>query len=527
MLRSVSVRTRSQDVIGWLGLWIVNLLGFVAVVQAAEPAVEAPRPSPTARRIIAAEPVSFTAVNSPIASVLMERALGKSDFTIGVSVQLNDAETHDPGDVISVWNAKTRHGFSIGVRNNTGVTSSQSNWRQLQFGIDAGTEPAWRDEGRPGTAILGFATTVHDGHLYVSTCEPADPQGAQVYRYVGPDRWEPLGRLDGSNSVTALASYNGHLYAGTGKYRLKGSALTESENEKLGGKIYRFVKPGEWELVGDLAPVEAIAAMVTFGGKLYASSLYQPAGFFRYDGDRQWTAIPTPDDKRVEPLGVYQGAIYAGSYDGGSVYRFDGNRWKNLGLVAPDITQNYAFATYQGQLYVGTWPTGKVYRLGDNDRWIDCGRLGEEQEVMAMLVHNGVFYSGSLPKAEVYRYEGETRWTRLKQIDETPDVKYRRVWTMATFQGRLFATTLPSGKIWSMSAGRMVTHDRELGSGWQHVVAQRIAGQLRLFVNGKLVAQGEDGALDLATAGLELQIGNGPRGKFSGAMKDVWFDVTP
>jgi hypothetical protein len=346
-----------------------------------------------------------------------------------------------------------------------------------------------------------------------------------VYRYAGPGKWEPLGVLDGSNSVIALASFDGHLYAGTGKYRIQGSSLPESNNDALGGKIYRLVKPGEWELVGDLAPTEAVAGLVTYGGKLYASSLYRPAGFYRYDGGRKWTSIPTPGDKRVEALAVHNGALYAGSYDSGAVYRYDGAAWQDLGPPAEDITQTYSFAVYENALHVSTWPRANAYRLDADDRWVDRGRLGDELEVMGMLVHNGVFYAGSLPKAEMYRYEGGTRWQLLKQLDDTPDVKYRRLWTMATYRGRLFATTLPSGKIWSMSAGHLVTHDHALPPGWHDVVAQRAAGKLRLFVDGKLVAETGEGRLDLATDGLELQVGNGPRGRFVGRMKNVWIDL--
>src|SRR5690606_1111890 len=112
----------------------------------------------------------------------------------------------------------------------------------------------------------------------------------------------------------------------------------------------------------------------------------------------------------------------------------------------------------------------------------------------------------------------------LKQIDVTPDVRYRRVWTMSTYQGKLFATTLPSGKIWSMSAGTLVTHDHELGAGWHDIVAERKAGKLRLLVDGKQVAETDAKALNLDPAGLELKIGSGPSGVFKGRLKNVWFE---
>jgi hypothetical protein len=127
----------------------------------------------------------------------------------------------------------------------------------------------------------------------------------------------------------------------------------------------------------------------------------------------------------------------------------------------------------------------------------------------------------------VYRYEGGSSWSLLKQIDATPDVTYRRAWTMATHQGRMFVTTLPSGEVWSMSAGSLATHDHEAPAGWHDVVAQRASGKLRLFLDGRLVAQADDGGLDLATEGRELTLGDGPRGRFAGSMKDAWFETAP
>ena len=495
--------------------------------RADDPDVAAPRPSDGAVRLIGGEAVAFEPDAPPVAGLRRGRKLGAGDFAIGLSFRSDETATRDLGDLMSLWDPRTRHGFTIGLRNNTGCTTSQPNWRQMQFGVDAGTTPSWRAEGRPGAALLGFSLAVHEGRLYVGTCEPRLPDVGRVYRYDGPGAWTPLGPLDGSNAVTAMATLDGRLYAATGKYLVAGSSLPESDNPERGGRVFRLVDDDRWELVGDLAPCGAIAGLVNYGGKLYASSLYAPAGFFRYEGGREWTSIPTPGGKRVESLGVHGGALYATSYDGGSVYRYDGESWRDLGLVDADVTQNYSFATYQGSLHVSTWPTGKVYRLDAGDRWADAGRLGAELEVMAMLVHNGSFYAGSLPRGEVFRYEGAERWTPLKRLDETPDVRYRRVWAMATYGGRLFATTLPSGEVWSMSAGSLATSDHELGPGWHDVAARRKAGRLHLFVDGRPVAEADGAGLDLETAGLELKVGDGPRGRFVGAIRDAWFDPAP
>ena len=510
------------------GFVLLFALGMTAGLHAAPPDSEAPRPSATAKRLVGSTPI--VPADSKMPRLPIDQEIGSKDFTVGLSFRADDPFTTDLGDLVSLWDSASRNGFTLGLRNNTGCTSSQSNWRQLQFGLDAGTEPTWREEGRPGSALLGFALCVHRGHLYVATCEPGKDDAGKVYRYEGPGRWKDLGRLDGANSVTSLASFDGHLYAGTGKYRLRGSALAESENTTVGGRIYRLSKEDRWEPAGQLGSTEAVGGLVNYGGRLYATSLYPPAGFFRYEGGDKWTSLPTPGGKRVVALGVHGGALYASSYDGGRVYRFDGSNWADLGLAGEDNTQTYSFATYLGRLQVGTWPSGKVYRLDSGDRWADAGRLGQEHEVMGMLVHNGAFYAGSLPKAEVYRWDeagGEGRWSLLKQLDTTPDVKYRRAWTMATYRGRMFVTTLPSGKIWSMQAGACVTDDGELGPGWHDLVAQRNGGRLRLFVDGRLSAESEPnaGAISLTTRGRELVVGNGPRGAFPGQVRDVWFEL--
>jgi hypothetical protein len=149
--------------------------------------------------------------------------------------------------------------------------------------------------------------------------------------------------------------------------------------------------------------------------------------------------------------------------------------------------------------------------------------LGEELEVMGMLVHNGQLYAGTLPQAKVYRYDGDQSWTRTVQLDTTPDVKYRRAWTMAQYRGRLFCSTLPSGHVHSMIAGPCVTYDHELAPGWRHVAAVKKADVLLLYVDGRQVAQScsfDADAFDLSTDA-PLLIGAGAGDFFGGAMSDV------
>lgn len=460
--------------------------------------------------------------------------LGSGDFTFAAWIFTDAIQDDNLGDIISQYDATTHRGFHFALKTNAGVTFSQSNFRQLHFGIDQNhAANDWTDCGRPGKALLAFALCVFDGNLYAGTCEPGRDESGHVYRYDGGQSWTACGSPDKSNAVTALAEFNGQLYAGTGKYRVAGSALPESDNKVLGGRIFRFEPPSRWIDCGQLPQTECVGGLCVFKNKLYATSLYKPAGFFRYDGERRWTSCEVPHvtspqapsestAMRVEAIAPYNGALYATCYDGGHVFRFDGEHWTDCGQLA-DNTQTYSLAVLAGQLYVGTWPSGKVYRFAGLNEWTAVGRLGEELEVMGMLVHNGRLIGGTLPLAEVYQFDGQSRWNKLAQLDRTPNVRYRRAWCLAEYRGQVFCSTLPSGKIYSWRAGRVAMADRALPGGWHHVAAIRDGTTLKIFIDGRPTAE-ESGFqpadFDL-TINRPLQIGFGPNNYFRGRLSDV------
>jgi hypothetical protein len=462
---------------------------------------------------------------------LLEIPAGKSprweagDFSVAAWVHTSESLDDALGDIISQFDDQSRCGFSLRVTT-SGIAMSQPNVRHLSFGIDNGRiEPTWTDHGRPGQAIYIMAMATHAGRLFVGTCEPEKNQSGHVYRLGDRGKWIDCGSPDASNAVPVLAEFNGQLYAGTAKYRVAGSALKESENENLGGRIFRYEADGKWIPCGQLPDTAAIGGMIVYRGKLYASSLYAPPGFFRYLGEQTWERLESPFGKRVQAMTVHDGGLFAVSYDGGRVYRFDGATWTDCGLPGEKTTQTYGFAIYRGRLYVSTWPMGRVFRYAGEQNWEDAGRLGEELEVMGLMVHNGKLYGGTLPLADVQRFDGDGKWTSIGRVDLTPDVKYRRAWTMAEYRGRMFWGTLPSGKVMSIAAGKNVTSDVPLAPGWQHVAAIRRGRHLELHINGERIAQSSEfnpADYDLRGAAAQpLQIGFGPTDYFHGCLRDV------
>jgi len=139
-----------------------------------------------------------------------------------------------------------------------------------------------------------------------------------------------------------------------------------------------------------------------------------------------------------------------------------------------------------------------------------------------MLVHNGRFLAGTLPLAEVYEYEGGTTWKRLARLDPTPDVKYRRAWTMAEYDGRVFVSTLPSGVIHSFAAGAQVQWGHSLSKNWHHVTAVKTSGSIALYLDGKEVARREADLADYDLANeAPLRLGDGRNGTLKGRMREV------
>ncbi|NQV25059.1 MAG: LamG domain-containing protein [Rhodopirellula sp.] len=461
--------------------------------------------------------------------------LTDGNFSIAAWVHTESELDDVLGDVMSWYDSQSRTGMTLGLMNYAGVTSAQSNWRNVSFGIDSGRlDPEWTDCGRPGENHYVKSLVVFDDGLYAATWESGEGQRGHVYRYAGKTQWIDCGAPDEANAITGLAVYNGKLYAGSETYSGDGSSLPLSPNTNHGGRVYCYEGGTRWTDCGKVADVRSISGLAVYRGKLYAGTgtsggwrgdyrvTPRTRGMYRYDGDGTWTSCGCPG-LRVVHLGVHNGSLFGLSYDDGGFFRYEGRTdWTRMGPV-PETTQVYSMAIYEGRPHVGTWPTGSVYRMDGPQKWTHCGRLGDDKEVMGMAVYNGKLYAGTLPRAEVYRYDGGTKWVLTGQLDQTPNVRYRRAWSMAVYDGKLFCGVLPSGHVLSLEAGRCATYDRAFPAGWVHLAAVRDVDHLRLYVNGDLVAKSatfESEDYNILNK-QPLKIGFGPHDYFNGRLKDV------
>lgn len=448
--------------------------------------------------------------------------IGEGDFSITAWLHTEERLTDVTGDIVSKYDAAARRGLNLSVIHHAGMTSSQSNYRTLVFGVDDARMSAWEDCGRPGEAIFIASMCVFDGDLYVGTCEPYGDGVGRVFRWRGEGEWEDCGSPDGSNAVMAMAVFEGALYVGSAAYNPKGSALPAAENTTPGGHVYRYEGGRTWTDCGQMPDSGATYCLAVYDGELYGIAMYVP-GVFRWDGATGWEYCGTPGDQRSMSLAVHNGSLWVSGNGSAGVLRYlGGEAWEFCGRQEEN-TQTYSFAIHEGRMYVGTWPDGSVHRYEGGELWTNIGRLGEEREVMALAIYNGKMYGGTLPLGQVYRCDGPGAWTLVGELDSTPDVMYRRVWSMAIHEGWLYAGTLPSGHVWRMMAGSVVSHDQVLPAGWHHIAAVRDHGALHLYVDGERVARSDrDHRADFSIdTDAPLRIGFGQQDYLNGSLSDL------
>ncbi|TNJ58380.1 LamG domain-containing protein [Paenibacillus hemerocallicola] len=473
----------------------------------------------------------FDGIGSAVSLPVTEETNGSRPFSLSLQFQVKDGKGFLPGGLASVYTVEKMEGWHLSVLTQAGVTSTQSNWRNLQFGWStAKGEDVWRDWGSPGNGRMISALCVHDGHLYAGTFDNAVDNRGRVFRLDNATgEWMDCGYPDDSNSVYAFAEFKGHLYAGTMRYRAGGSSLPDSPNIEPGGRVYRYKGGQEWELFGEL-PVpdnDSVGALTVYDDRLIAMSFY-PHGVFAYDehGNCKPLGAPGPAGNiRTFNLAPHQGDLYIGCNSSGGVYRRKLDEpWTYCGNV-PTCSQVYCFSTFHNRLLMGIWHEARMLRYEGGTEWSDYGLMDEELEVMGVSVFNGKLYGGTLPGGFVYRYNGERNWEKIAVLEEPdPNIRYRRVWSMAVYNGKLFAGTLPSGKVWSLSRDPLATHDTSLADGWHRAVVTYDRSKLELYVDGALVSEAacDAGTIDSAAlAGLPLTLGKGPQCHFSGVIREV------
>jgi hypothetical protein len=481
------------------------------------------------------------------------------DFSICAWIETAERIDDIVGDVLDFYDPARRRGITLSISSSAGGYQSQGTDRHIYFGIDDAKTAEWQDCGRPNSTsnYVSNSLTVYKGALYAATTDAQDEEDwCHVYRYDGGQKWIDCGRVGNGRTtgVLPLIVHDGDLYAATSTYDWTRVASGSYDP----GRVYRYLGGTRWQDCGQPSEHCTLNCIASYKGKLYVGGGRndRESGVFVRDGQATWRPskiFPKAGAERLFPHAMcrHNGKLFV-AYPG--AYAFDGESWTYAGdTLPPDqnwFLQTHSLAIFQGKLHAGTWPEGKVSVYEGGTDWRVMGRVGADgMEVMALAVYNGKLFGGSIPRAEVCRYDGEFQWTSLKRfyspegydpglpgkMSKRQVNEASRVTSLTVFDGKLFASTGSStssvldapcdvrGKVFSMEAGKAASYDDDLGPGWKHLAAIRDGGLLKLYIDGKLVAEStpfDPAKYDLSSE-RPLRIGFGQAEYFAGRMADV------
>ncbi len=484
---------------------------------------------------------------------------GAGDFTLSAWVHTDEQIDDAVGDVLDLYDPQLRRGITLSLNSSASGYLSQCADRHVYFGIDNARSGEWQDCGRPSptSPYVANSMLVYAGDLYAATIEGAtEDDWRHVYRYDRDKSWIDCGRVGNARTtgVGPLFVHAGALHAVTTTYDW--TRVREGAFEP--GHVFRYRGGAQWEDLGQVSVNRTLNCAASFQNRIYVGGGPQEWGVYGRNDGGSWSAsqlFPQSGPRRCFPHAStrFNGQLFVGFP---SVYAFDGANWTYAGVpVEPEASlQTHSFTVFQGRLTAGTWPLAKVAQYDGGERWKEIGRVGEDgTEVNSLVVYNGKLYGGSIPRAELCRYDEQPQWTSLRRF-YSPEgwlpvpprdnggnptreevAEWTRITSLTTFRGRLFAgignctssiQDTPAdirGTVHSIEFGKCLSYDDELAPGWRHLTAVRAADRLKLYIDGRMVAESApiDGAeYDLSTD-RPLRIGRGQIDSFHGKIREV------
>ena len=476
------------------------------------------------------------------------------DFTISLWAEVPVDRAGVAGGLACKFDPVTRTGFNLSAISSAGGYNGPGDELRISFGIDAGTEPRWRDCGRPSplSNYVSNSLTVFDGSLFAATSDaPGEADRGHVYRHRGGADWEDHGRVgsDGAHGVGPLLVHRDALYAATWNYdwtRVHEQALAPC-------RVYRHDGPARWEDCGQPGRSKRLFSLASYRGDLLAFG--DDSTVHAHRGGQAWERVAA-FDTFAHPVTVERGRLVLGMLQPATVRSFDGTAWSDLGNPIGDperCDEIHSLVTFRGALHAGTWPLGRVARWDPaRGRWLQAGRLGDSTEVMALNVYNGKLYGAAIPRAEVFRFERDRCWTSLRRLFDPPGWRpvlvrnmsrppdgdrrmreWARVTSLTQHDGSLFASVgsctsaaedAPAdvrGSVWAFGAGVVATTPGTLAPGRRHIAAVRRAGALSIFVDGRETAAALGDVSGSVATSAPLRIGEDEAGRYGDAIDGV------
>jgi len=256
--------------------------------------------------------------------------------------------------------------------------------------------------------------------IYLQTTHPAPRyplSWAKVPARLGEGGW---------NAVT-MKENGGFLYAG-----FEGN-----------GSIFRSTDGLQWQQVVDTNHY-TVYGITPFQGMLYAGTNDPDPQIWTSRDGAGWTlkAKLPAEDHGVISLGVFQGALYAGTARAWIYRSRDGEQWEKVadlkGVSRPSYIHWVRFLfEFKGQLYAGL-ERGSLYRSADGAIWSPVAREATGSAgLRGAAVFQDALYIGTTGGGRIWRSRDGLAW---QQVFQAPaHVQRGYVASMATAGDALFA----------------------------------------------------------------------------------------
>lgn len=227
-------------------------------------------------------------------------------------------------------------------------------------------------------------------------------------------KWTDCGRPGTNVFPMALATYDGKLYAGV---------CEPGKNDA--GHVYQYAGGQVWIDCGSLDASNAVTNLAVHQGKLYAGT-----GNYRLRGSL------LPESENTQP--------------GGKVFCYEGNgKWTDCGRVG-NMAALGGMVTYKGELYATSmFKPGEMYRYLGNQKWEACPLPSPGRRVASPTVFNGNLYCVTFDGSCICCFDGRT-WSPTVVLDP---VGRGQTYSLDIFQGELYASTWPDGKVYRSADG--------------------------------------------------------------------------
>jgi len=268
--------------------------------------------------------------------------------------------------------------------------------------------------------------------LYAAGYEP----GRIHRKYLDDDSgWETVSGYLG-DAVLSLVEYAGQIYAGT----------------MSPGAVYRYDGGSTWTQVGYFGSSYQVSALAVFNGDLYAGiTAGEAAMLLRYNGstwDEVWADISYAGIRSLYVWDV-DNCLYMGEYNSDTIWRWDG-------VTDPEKVMDvggsciWDFESYDGNLYASAW-LGYLYSSSDGVNWdvfsdyilADGQRNIWDIEALDGYLYAATDWTGSGPmQGRMYRFDSAAIDPSLPEIAfVTTDVllpQFAGYLSMTTYGGDLY-----------------------------------------------------------------------------------------